>query len=60
MAAMILGQDVLPKPDQMPAFDTKILLAAMAIHVPLSVAYGVIGLSYALLRKSGPARATAA
>ena len=43
MAAMVLGQDVLPKPGAPAPFDMKIMMLAMMIHLPLSIAYGVIG-----------------
>ncbi len=38
IAAMALGPDILQGP---PAFDMKILMAAMMIHLPMSIAYGL-------------------
>lgn len=43
MAAMLLGQDVLPKPGTWAPFDMKIMMMAMVAHVPLSIVYGLIG-----------------
>lgn len=43
MAAMVLGQDVLPKPGTWAPFDVKIMMVAMMIHLPLSIAYGLVG-----------------
>lgn len=43
MAAMVLGQDVLPKPGTWAPFDLKIMMVAMMIHLPLSMAYGLLG-----------------
>jgi uncharacterized membrane protein YagU involved in acid resistance len=43
IAAMALGKDVLPPPGTWAPFDMKILIAAMLIHFPLSIAYGLIG-----------------
>lgn len=40
MGAMLLGQGALPPPA---TFDMGIIMAAMAVHVPLSVVYGLIG-----------------
>jgi uncharacterized membrane protein YagU involved in acid resistance len=39
MAAMVLGQDVLPPPA---TFDLSIMMTAMMIHFPLSIVYGLI------------------
>lgn len=39
IAAILLGGDVLPPPT---SFDIGILMAAMVIHFPLSVAYGLL------------------
>lgn len=39
MAAMVLGQDVLPPPA---TFDIAIVAVAMAVHFPLSVVYGIL------------------
>ncbi len=39
MAAMVLGPGALEGP---PGFDSKVMMTAMAIHVPLSIAYGLI------------------
>ena len=43
MAAMVLGKDVLPQPGTWAPFDLKIMMTAMMIHFPLSIAYGLIG-----------------
>jgi len=43
MAAMLLGKGVLPPEGTYAPFDIGILMAAMAVHVPLSIVYGVIG-----------------
>lgn len=43
IAAMLLGNDVLPPPGTWAPFDLKILMTAMMIHLPLSVVYGLIG-----------------
>lgn len=40
MAAMLLGKGVLPPPA---TFDMGIMMAAMAVHVPLSAIYGLAG-----------------
>lgn len=42
IAAMALGKDVLPPPGTYAAFDLKVLVTAMMVHFPLSVAYGLI------------------
>lgn len=39
MAAMLLGRDVLPPPAD---FDAGIVMAAMLVHFPLSIVYGLI------------------
>ena len=43
MAAMALGKEVLPPPGTWAPFDVKIMLTAMMIHLPLSIALGLIG-----------------
>ncbi|MGQ0545113.1 MAG: hypothetical protein ACT4P3_07245 [Betaproteobacteria bacterium] len=43
IAAMALGKDVLPEPGTWAPFDLKIMMTAMMIHFPLSIAYGLIG-----------------
>lgn len=43
MAAMVLGEGVLPKPDTWAPFDMKIMMVAMMIHLPLAIVYGLIG-----------------
>lgn len=43
MAAMVLGQDTLPAPGEVAPFDMKIMMLAMMIHSPLSIAYGLLG-----------------
>ena len=43
MAAMILGQGVLPPEGTYAPFDMGIMMAAMAVHVPLSIVFGLIG-----------------
>jgi uncharacterized membrane protein YagU involved in acid resistance len=43
IAAMALGKDVLPQPGTWAPFDMKILITAMLVHFPLSIAYGLIG-----------------
>lgn len=42
IAAMALGQDVLPPPGTYAPFDLKIMVTAMMIHIPLSVVYGLL------------------
>jgi hypothetical protein len=39
MAAMLLGKDVLPPPAE---FSMPVMAAAMAVHLPLSIIYGLI------------------
>jgi hypothetical protein len=39
MAAILLGKGALPPPA---TFDATIMMAAMAIHIPLSIVYGVV------------------
>jgi uncharacterized membrane protein YagU involved in acid resistance len=41
IAAMALGKEVLPPPDTYAPFDMKIMMMAMLIHFPLSIAYGL-------------------
>jgi hypothetical protein len=43
MAAMVLGKEVLPPPDTWAPFDLKIVMTAMMIHFPVSIAYGLLG-----------------
>jgi len=43
MAAMILGEGALPPPGTPAPFDMGIMIAAMAVHIPLSIVYGLIG-----------------
>ena len=43
MAAMILGEGVLPPPGTPAPFDMGIMMAVMAVHIPLSIVYGLIG-----------------
>jgi len=43
MAAMVLGKEVLPPPDTWAPFDPKIMMMAMMIHFPVSIAYGLLG-----------------
>jgi uncharacterized membrane protein YagU involved in acid resistance len=43
IAAMALGKDVLPQPGTWAPFHMKILITAMLVHFPLSIAYGLIG-----------------
>ncbi len=43
MAAMVLGKDVLPPMGIWAPFDFKIVMTAMMIHLPVSIAYGLIG-----------------
>lgn len=43
IAAMALGRDVLPEPGVWAPFDFSILMTAMLIHFPLSLAYGLLG-----------------
>lgn len=43
MAAMVLGKEVLPPPDTWAPFDLKIVMTAMMIHFPASIAYGLLG-----------------
>ena len=43
MAAMVLGKDVLPPMGIWAPFDLKIIMTAMMIHLPVSIAYGLIG-----------------
>ena len=43
IAAMLLGKDVLPPPGTWAAFDLKILMTAMVVHLPLSIALGLLG-----------------
>jgi hypothetical protein len=39
MAAMVLGKGVLPPPAD---FNMTVMMAAMAVHVPLSIVYGLV------------------
>lgn len=39
MAAMLLGKDVLPPPAD---FDMGVMMAAMMVHFPLSIVYGLV------------------
>lgn len=43
IAAMALGKDALPGPGVWALFDLRIMMTAMMIHFPLSIAYGLIG-----------------
>jgi hypothetical protein len=44
IAAMVLGEGVLPMPREKPAtFDLGVIMAAMMIHFVLSIIYGLIG-----------------
>ena len=43
IAAMALGKEVLPSPGTPAPFDLKIMMTAMMIHLPMSIAYGLIG-----------------
>ena len=44
IAAMVLGEGVLPMPPEKPAtFDLGVMMAAMMIHFVLSIIYGLIG-----------------
>lgn len=43
IAAMALGKDVLPPAGTWAPFDLKIMLTTMMIHLPMSVAYGLLG-----------------
>ena len=43
IAAMALGKDVLPPAGTWAPFDVKIMMTAMMIHLPLSIALGLIG-----------------
>lgn len=43
MAAMLLGRDVLPPTGNYAPFDPGIMMAAMVVHFPLSLFYGVLG-----------------
>ena len=43
IAAMALGKEVLTPPGTPAPFDLKIMLTAMMIHLPMSIAYGLIG-----------------
>lgn len=43
MAAMALGKEVLPAEGTWAPFDLKIMMVAMMIHLPMSIAYGLIG-----------------
>jgi ABC-type sulfate transport system permease subunit len=43
IAAMVLGKEVLPPPDTWAPFDLKIVMTAMMIHFPVSIAYGLLG-----------------
>jgi len=43
MAAMVLGKEVLPPPGTWAPMDVKIMMTAMMIHFPVSIAYGLIG-----------------
>jgi len=43
MAAMVLGQEVLPPPGTWAPLDLKIMMTAMMIHFPVSIVYGLIG-----------------
>lgn len=54
IAAMALGDDVLPPPGTWAPFDGTIMITAMIIHMALSAAFGVLGAH--LLRGAGMAR----
>jgi uncharacterized membrane protein YagU involved in acid resistance len=41
IAAMVLGQGVLPEPGSYAPFDMKIMATAMVIHMMLSIVYGL-------------------
>ena len=43
IAALALGKDVLPPPGTWAPFDVKIMMTAMMIHLPISIALGLIG-----------------
>jgi uncharacterized membrane protein YagU involved in acid resistance len=43
IAAMVLGQGVLPTPENPPTFNLLIMMTAMIIHFVLSIVYGLIG-----------------
>lgn len=43
IAAIVLGKDVLPMPEQPATFAMGVMLAAMAVHFTLSIVYGLIG-----------------
>ncbi len=43
MAAMVLGAGVLPPMGTWAPFELKIVMTAMLIHLPASIAYGLIG-----------------
>lgn len=43
IAAMVLGKEVLPPPDTWAPFDLKIVMTAMMVHFPASIAYGLLG-----------------
>src|SRR5919108_5349963 len=43
IAAMVLGEGVLPMPDKPATFDPGIVLTAMIIHFVLAAIYGLIG-----------------
>lgn len=43
MAAMVLGAEVLPPMGVWAPFDVKIMMTAMMIHLPLSIALGLAG-----------------
>lgn len=43
MAAMVLGEDVLPAMGTWATFDLTIVMIAMMIHFPLAVLYGLLG-----------------
>jgi uncharacterized membrane protein YagU involved in acid resistance len=42
IAAMVLGQGVLPEPGSYAPFDMKIMATAMVIHMMLSIVYGLV------------------
>lgn len=52
IAAIVLGQDVLPMPEgPPPTFDAGVMMAAMVVHFALSIAYAV-ALAFAIGRMS--------
>jgi hypothetical protein len=56
IAAMVLGQGVLPQPGTPATFDLMILMTAMVVHLVLAAVYGLIGA--ALASRLGYAGAT--